>query len=467
MDPARKVLAGILPGNAERLYQAMGRLEDEHFRKSEDRFLWHSLVQYHDLTSKVITLETLTHALQRQGVALTKSVLFEELYRELAAEDVPEDVFVYSIDALRDVRAEQLTGEAITEAFEILERGKEVDGQELRGHSHAREFLYSNLGRVDRITGMDDAPEGDIRTEKEDIKTEYLERKNKGTQIGIKTGVDYIDRTTLGFQNGELVLIAGYTGEGKSQLSAQTAWNAAVMQGKNVFFVTTETSRTTTRRRILARHTRLPKFGYPQGLDSAALKNGALTEEQESVWLAAIDDLSSNPDYGKLHISQVPRGATLDFIEARVKRQHARWDVDLIVIDYLALLHSERRRYESREELVDIVKGAKLLAMTFDSGRGVPVVSPWQMSQSSYDKARERGTYTLANLGDTVESERSADIILSLYRYSEAEPVVRAQFLKNRDGSTPGPESLETDFRSTYIGDPMNALQVDNYLSDL
>ena len=60
-------------------------------------------------------------------------------------------------------------------------------------------------------------------------------------------------------------------------LATQTAWHAAFVQGRNVFFATSETVRAQVMRRMLARHSKLPQFEFPEGLDTTKIKNGTLT----------------------------------------------------------------------------------------------------------------------------------------------------------------------------------------------
>jgi replicative DNA helicase len=267
------------------------------------------------------------------------------------------------------------------------------------------------------------------------------------------TGIPSIDDRTSGFQNGELILIAGYTGEGKSMFAAQTAWHAAVEQGKNVFFATSETIRPQVRRRILARHSRQQQFGLREGFNTTDLKNATLSDEHIDLLNDVVHDLGHNPAYGKLYIAQIPRGGSLGFLEARLQRQQSQWNIDLLIVDYLALLRPERRRGTQREELSDILKDAKILATSFNQGKGLPLVSPWAMSQTAWKDAREKDRYTLANLADTSEAEKSSDILISLLGHSDSRREVKGQLLKNRDGDAANEFDLTTDFRSAYLSE--------------
>jgi replicative DNA helicase len=227
-----------------------------------------------------------------------------------------------------------------------------------------------------------------------------------------------------------------------------------VRQGKNVFFVTSETTRAMTRRRIVARHSLEQKFGYNQGLNSNDLKNGTLTPAAKNKLIEVATDLDANETYGQLYIAQVPRGATLATVEARLVRYAQQQPLDLVVIDYLALLKPDRRRDSAVTEFSDLLRDTKVLAATFDSGRGVPIISPWAMNRDRFTQAKKDGYYTLASLADTSEAEKSPDLLLALLGSDEGASKVRAQFLKNRDGEVGTAFTLEANFRSTFIGEP-------------
>ena len=278
-------------------------------------------------------------------------------------------------------------------------------------------------------------------------------RRLAGTSGGIRTGVEEIDRKVGGFQRGELILLAGYSSDGKSSFGVQVAWSAAVEQGKNVVFLTTETLRHQIRRKIVSRHSKLPQFGLlPDGLNSWDLKSGTLPDELEAKYTEVTRDLTKNPAYGNLFIAQVPRSATLASLDQRLHRIQRGFDIDLVVMDYLALLQSGLRRQSNREELEMLMKEAKLLAVNFNNGQGVPFVSPWQVSRDARTKAEQAGMYDSTATSGTAEATNSADLILSLLaptdntsRYTD----ITMQILKNRDGETANGITVEVDYATS------------------
>jgi replicative DNA helicase len=462
-DHARVVLAAIAPHRRDLLLYALHHLEPEHFRFTEQRKVFEILERYYDVAGDVLPQATLTDLLGRSGVDESKQLLYEELYADLVAYEPADHEFRYSVDALKDLRSQQKTGEVITLAFEILERGVEMPDRDRKGHEDAREYLYAELGQIDRLSHQETAPEGDIKHEGTEVLEEYAAKKSGLTPSGVMTGIHSIDVISGGLQNGDLALIAAYTSQGKSQLCAQTAWDTAVVQGKNAYIATSETVRGSVRRRLICRHSRLPQFEYPQGLNTRDVRDATLDEKGEQVLRAVVDDLDNNPAYGKMHVVQIPRGATLGYVESKMKRAGEQWEIHLGVIDYIALLKPDRKRDNGREEMNDLLKDSKVMATSFYGGKGLPLLSPWQMSKTAYANAVMSGGYQLTSLADTSEAEKTPDMLVALLVLDDNPHQAKVQFLKNRDGETPPQFTLSIDYRNAYLGedtgaDPLAAL---------
>lgn len=237
-----------------------------------------------------------------------------------------------------------------------------------------------------------------------------------------------------------------------TSMAVQLAWSAAVEQGKNVLFLTTETIRAQVRRRSIARHSCLSVFGTGDGLNSRDIKDGTLSEDDERIFTDVVGDFDENPGYGHYYIAQIPRAASMEYIESKALRVLRSMPVDLIVMDYLALLKSERKRTTDREELSGILKAAKQMSTTFNDGNGVPFVSPWQVSRTARIEAEKTGFYTLNALSETAETSNSADTIISLLAPLDNESrrcKVKTQVMKHRDGEKANSIELMVDYATS------------------
>jgi replicative DNA helicase len=435
----------------------MERLTTDHFpllpkpQVSVDRTIYQIIDAYAEKYGEVVTAEVFEDMLSRSGWDASRILLLAESFKQYCETDVSEAEFHYAVDSLIDSFVTHQTGEAFAIGFDILEKGAVVDGVTLQGHEAARQYFGRRVTEIEENVSVDEAPEGDIRESPNEFIRQYVERKNY-TNRGVYTGIQGLDQATGGLQNGELCLLAAYTNQGKTQFVTQWAWHAAIVQGKNVFFGTTETVRDQVWRRLVARHSRQPQFGLPSGLNVSKIKDGTLSHDELQIMGAVLTDLRDG-DYGKLFISQMPSRATLSLLEQRLQRQQKKWNVDLVVFDYLALLSAEVKRGNEREEFNDIFRGIKKMITAFDNGRGVPFVSPWQMSRAAYQEALKSQGFTIGALSDTSESEKTADLVVSLLRDPPTANEAAIQILKARDSATMHPISVQLDYRNSYLGD--------------
>lgn len=456
-EHCRTLLAAIIPDRRDLLDRALRHLSRDHFPDSTLGNLFVMLERYSDVTGAIITRAALGDLLTQSRADAGKIALYEETYDLLVTTTAEEPAFRWALEQIRELAAERATGEALTGAMEILTRGAQSDrGELLRGHADARHHVLHRFAEIDRDLSMQEAPEGDVGNEGDDILAEYADRqaaRSAGRTLGVEFGIPALDAKTGGLTNGDLALIVGYTSEGKTHLGVQLAWNASVMQGLNVVFLTTETIRSTVRRRMIARHSAMEHFGIPGGgLNSRDLKNTSLSDELKAKFVEVVADFARNPGYGRRWISQVPRSATIGYIESKLIRLQRMFHIDLVILDALYLLRPEKRRNTDREELSGILKEAKQLATTFNDGLGVPLVSPWQVSRTARQEAERSGSYTSQALSETAEASNSADIIISLLAPLDNEARnanLKMQVMKNRDGEKANAIEVGIDYATS------------------
>lgn len=463
-EHSKTVLAAILPNRKDLLEYAMVRLTPDHF-ESPYRAIFSMMDKYFQVAKGILTRQGVEDILKRSGVTdFGVTAVYLEHYDALAAQDVSEEDFRWSVDELVELLAQKETEQALLEGINIIKNGVQtVKGKELKGHSDARAAIVEKFASIELKYQPQDTPDGDIRTEKDEILAEYENIKamrQLGTFQGIKWGVPSLDEITGGSQPGELVLVVGYSSSGKSSFCVQAAWQGSIMQGKNMVFVTSETLRPQIRRKIVARHSKLPMFNYPQGLDTNDMKFGRLTDQEEKVLREVVEDLAYNSSYGKLELVQVPRGSSILTFENTLNRYQDQYRVDGCIMDYLALLRAARKRNAVHEEMSDTMKEAKNIAATFDNGRGIPLISPWQVTRAQKELADKLGYYTTLALSDTKESTNSADVIVSFLESGQQTRFTKLSgaVIKNRDGAQSGVLEIDVDYATSHFTDASQAV---------
>lgn len=447
------LLSAIIPDRRDLLDKALRHLNPEHFPDQIHRNIFIMLERYGEVTGAILTRAALGDLLAHARADAGKILLYQETYDLLYATQADEAAFRWSLDQIRELTAERATAHALTESMEILTKGAPGErGETLRGHFEARSHALQRFAQIDRDLSMQEAPEGDIRTEGNDILDDYVQREHartSGRTIGVEFGIPALDAKVNGVSRGELCLIVGSTSDGKTSFCVQTAWNATVRQGLNTVFLTTETVRDQVRRRIISRHSCEEHFAIPGGINSRDLKNGTLSDELKVKLRDVVADFTHNPGYGRCYIIQVPRAATVGYIESKLVRVQRLFSVDLVIMDYLALLKSDRRRQSDREELGSILKEAKQFSTTFNDGVGVPFISPWQVNRTARQEAERTGYYTASATSETSEASNSPDLLIGLlapWDNDQRVAPIKMQVMKARDGEKANSIEAQVDY---------------------
>lgn len=457
-EHGKVVLAAILAGRKDLLQVALRHLSRDHFIDTIQSGIFAMCENYMDVAGEILPKAAMGDILRALNQPPGTILQYEEYFDYLRGIAPEEADFRWSLEQLRELAAEQVTGEALAISMDILKRGRTEGRKTYRGHKDARSWLMAKLSEIDRNLHQADAPEGDMRTEVKDIVAEYSTRRQAaltGTAF-VQTSVPELDEAMGGgLANGELALCAGFTTAGKTSFCVQMAWHAAVLQQRNVVIFTSETLRSQIRVKILARHSRLEQFGLAEGINSKLIKGGLLDHDGTRAFQAVLNDFQTNPDYGKCYVAQVPRGATVAMLEARLRRLATVWRADLVVVDYLQLLRTSERYSTDREAQSRVVKDAKEMAATYMDGAGVPVVSPWQTSRAARDKAKGGNGYDLMSLADTNEASATPDGIWSLLEpddyFGGRHTTLQLQALKGRDGERGKEIKLDVDYATSYF----------------
>lgn len=195
-----------------------------------------------------------------------------------------------------------------------------------------------------------------------------------------------------GLLPGQMVVVGGRPGAGKTALACNIATKAA-LEGHGTALFSLEMSDEAIMRRLLGAQAQVDQLRYSQGRGSAedreAMESalGQLIEEDCKLWIAA-------------------KCYTLPAIRASLCKLVAKHTVSLVVIDYLQLVEtsggSEKRRWEQMSE---ISRQIKRLAEEFR----VPVIA---LAQLNREMEKEQRPPRASDLRDSGSIEQDADMIL-------------------------------------------------------
>lgn len=448
------ILKGVFEGNKTRFFYLVEKTRDEYFSE-EYRDLWVIAQRVHDVSREIMDHKTLEKVLSRSSLPIERVAKVEDLWRRLSERpDVSEVDFKASVDLLlKDYQTVKL-GEALATSLEILSRGvlNEKTKVFMEGPTAALEHFRHSLGEVESIN-LEVLPEFNIRKQKLELLAELVEVNSMDR---LATGIRPLDDMTGGgIALGEVMLIVAGTGVGKS-ISCTSIAEDVVAGGHNVVLFTSETLFKQIRHRVLIKHTRREQFGVPGGLSSTLVRKHTaeeptLSEEDQEAYRAAVINFSDNPDYGQLIVCQIPKGTTMSTLEAKLYRWEQEFPIHLCIIDSPDMLAPDYRFSEERHNLNDIVNAVAGLAISFNGGKGLRLLCPWQASRKGQVDARETGRYTKDCLSDTQMAEKRAAIIMALLEDPDVPTRIKAQILKCRDAA-PVDFILTSELDNYYIG---------------
>ncbi|MEM7353245.1 MAG: replicative DNA helicase, partial [Acidobacteriota bacterium] len=244
-----------------------------------------------------------------------------------------------------------------------------------------------------------------------------------GGVLGVPTGFYDWDRMTQGLVKGNLIIIAGRPGMGKTSFALNVAQHVAIRESRSVAIFSLEMGEQELAQRIMASESDLP-FGN--------LRAGRLSKGQ---WKQLYDAIRRTTD-APVFIDDSPN-PTLAEITSKCRRLKTDKGLDLVIIDYLQLMSA--KGYESRQlEISAISRGLKQLAKELD----IPVIA---LSQLSRQPERRTGDHRpqLADLRESGSIEQDADQVCFIYRdelYNKDDPdnkgMAELIVSKHRNGET-------------------------------
>jgi len=230
---------------------------------------------------------------------------------------------------------------------------------------------------------------------------EELRTKTDGL-TGVPSGFTDLDRITGGWQKSDLVIIAARPAMGKTAFVLSCARNAAVDFKKPVVVFSLEMSSVQLVNRLISGETEI---------EQEKIRKGNLAEWEWQQLHSKIGTLTEAP----LLIDDTPALNIFEF-RAKCRRLKSQYDIQMIIIDYLQLMHGkgEGQGGGNREqEIGSISRALKSVAKELD----VPVLALSQLSRAVENRPGQNGKRPLlSDLRESGSIEQDADMVLFLYR---------------------------------------------------
>jgi replicative DNA helicase len=295
-----------------------------------------------------------------------------------------------------------------------------------------------------------------------DILTETARRG--GGVTGIETGFRELDRMCSGMHRGDLYIVAGRPGMGKTAFVLNLAVNVACPRGveqseggdfeapaeqpgHGVLFCSLEMPKEQLAARLLASEARVDmsgiRSGRPQREDWPKLTEAAARLSRLPLW---IDDTPA--------LTLLDLRAKIRRLQAEIARGDAHvpaQSLGLVAIDYLQLMQGRRDAGSREQEISELSRGLKALAKEM----GVPVLALSQLNRAVETRTTKDKRPQLSDLRESGAIEQDADAIFFIYRdfyyfkeNSEKRNVAEIIIAKQRNGPT---GTFETRYTDAYV----------------
>jgi len=232
--------------------------------------------------------------------------------------------------------------------------------------------------------------------------------------LGISCGYPDLDNLCSGFKPGDMIVLAGRPGTGKTSFALNMAAEIARNQC-NVLYFSLEMPSSQLVNRVISTEC---------SVSAKHLMSGKFSDKDEikRLW-AHIDDVSRLSifidDTSKLTVSDLRSrakklnsdlGKTINPLTGKKKK------LDCIFIDYLQLMHSNVYREDRVRQVEDISRNVKLFAKDM----GIPIIALAQLNRKVEDRSSK--VPMLSDLKDSGAIEQDADMVMFIHREEMYKP---------------------------------------------
>ncbi|MBQ3486375.1 MAG: replicative DNA helicase [Clostridia bacterium] len=243
---------------------------------------------------------------------------------------------------------------------------------------HVKEVLYNTYANIEELA------------------------KLKGRIAGVPSGFTALDQMLTGFHGGELIILGARPSMGKTSLAMNMAGYAALYAGKSVAVFTLEMPREQIALRLLCSDAKV---------NMQRVRQGTLNADD---WMRLAKSIG--PMSGSRIFIDDTAGITPTQLRSRCRRLMMEKGLDLIVVDYLGLMHSDGKTESRQLEVSEISRSLKAIALELK----VPLIACAQLSRANANRDNKRPALT--DLRDSGSIEQDADVVMFIHREGYYDP---------------------------------------------
>jgi replicative DNA helicase len=413
IEAEQSVLGAIIFDN-EAMAKALEILSPEDFYKDSHRRIFNSMIELFE-RNEPIDMITLSDHLKKAGI-------FESVggisYLSYLANTVPTSANIRHHATIVREKAilRSLIQVSTMITSKVFEDSSDADGVV----DYAERLIFEIADRRTKTTFFS------LRNIINDTfkMIEHLYSKKEAI-TGIPSGFKDIDILTSGFQPGDLIIVGGRPGMGKTAFALNIAQHVGIELKAPVAIFSLEMSKEQLALRMLCAESMV---------NASHVRKGFISKQDWPRLTKAAGRLADAPIF-----IDDSSGITVLDVRAKARRlKKEKGGLSLIVVDYLQLMRG-RGNFERREqEISDISRALKALAKELK----VPVIALSQLNRAVEQRGGDKRP-GLADLRESGAIEQDADVIIFLYRdeiYNKNNPANKGKaeviIAKQRNGPT-------------------------------
>jgi len=385
-DEAEKSVLGAVLLDKEVFFLVSEILEADDFYSHAHREIFQGMVDLHQ-RDEPIDAVTLSDSLIRRK---SLEAVGGRGYIALLSNVVPTTA--NAVQYAKIVREKSVLRRLIQVASDIVEKSYEekLESEQVLDHAEQTIFEVAGKRQSSQYVTLREVLNKNIDNIQE-------AERSGGAIPGLSTGFSDLDRVTTGLQKSDLIIVAARPSMGKTAFALNIAQNVAIKQKGRVVIFSLEMSKEQLGLRLLSMESRI---------DSKKLRMG---DEKNYDWVdinRALDKLAK----ADILIDDTPGIGVME-IRNKCRRITAQKKIDLILVDYLQMMSSDRSLENRQQEVTTISRYLKQLAREMDC----PVVVLSQLSRAA-EKRPGSHRPLLSDLRESGAIEQDADVVMFLYR---------------------------------------------------
>jgi replicative DNA helicase len=398
---AEEAVLGALMLERDAFQQISGIVDRKSFYKEEHQKIF-DVIKYLSANQKPIDLLMVTQELKSRNLLedVGGPLLITQLTSRVAS--------AAHIEAHCRIIAEKFyQREMIRSASEMLKLAYQDEDVELLGNEWKRygDELENVFTIADSGTSIRDV----LRDTVKEIESDCNNIKESKTP-GIPTGFSSLNENTGGWRPGNMIVLAGRPGLGKTSFALYFALEAA-KAGYFVNVFSLEMNKQDLARILLAAEGDIYRSN---------IRDGYLTQNDWQKLHNAISKLEKLPI-----IFRDSSGMTVSQIQSAIRKNRRNGRCHFAIVDYLQLVKASQNKTNRELEVAEISRTLKTTALT----ENIPIMALSQLNRAADGEAPK-----LSNLRESGAIEQDADLVCFLHKPDQNNSIIRFTVAKHRRG---------------------------------